>query len=377
MSLTPSDSQAAVIRQIVQWYSDQSSPQEFYLAGYAGVGKSTVANMAIEELKSRSSAHKIVTGAYTGKAAHVLRKKGVDNAQTIHSMIYAPVEKADGSIEFKLAIDGPASEADLIVLDECSMVGQEIADDIRSFGKKILVMGDPGQLPPIKGQGAFTVRKPDAFLTEIHRQAEGSPIIHLATMARNGERIKPGDYGQGVVVAPLTRESQSAVYNEDTQAICGKHTVRWAYTQRIRQLRGYASKIPMPGERIICCKNDKTIGIFNGALGTLLSAKPDPMSEDFRFDVDLEDSPSTHSDLVVNPWLFREHFEGKSQRPRMRKGTQEFDWGYVLTCHKAQGSEFPHVTIVDDSGAFRDDANQWLYTAITRAAEGLTLLLRG
>ena len=377
MNVTPTDEQAAVIRAVVAWYLDHSSPQEFYIAGYAGVGKSTVANLAIEELTAKADVRNVVTCAYTGKAAHVLRRKGIRNAQTIHSAIYSPVEDDDGHVRFALAPDGAAANADIIVLDECSMVGPEIAEDLRSFGKKILVMGDPGQLPPIKGQGVFTVRAPDAFLREIHRQAEGSPIIRIATMARKGERIAPGDYGDGVLVKPLTRDTQRDVYSEATQAICGKHTVRWAYTQRIRKARGFEGRAPVEGERVICCRNDRKLGLFNGAIGTLLNLRADRMSTDFEIDVQLDDSNSPHKDLTVNPWLFRQHFENDLKRPRMAKGTQEFDWGYVLTCHKAQGSEWPHVTIVDDSRVFRDDADRWLYTAITRAAEGLTLLQRG
>lgn len=374
--ISPSPEQSAVIRQVVDWYRDPKGAQEFYIAGYAGVGKSTVANIAIEELKERADVRNVVTCAYTGKAAHVLRKKGVESASTIHGAIYSPQEDSDGHVTFALAPDGLAANADIIVLDECSMVGPEIADDLRSFGKRILVMGDPGQLPPIKGQGVFTVRTPDAFLREIHRQAAESPIIRIATMARNGQRIQPGDYGDGVIVEKLTRETQAAVYRKDTQAICGKHTVRWAYTQRIRARRGFAARTPQPGERVICCKNDRQHGLFNGAIGTLLDIRSDRMSTDYEFDVRLDDADRPHKELTVNPWLFRQHFENDLRRPRIAKGTQEFDWGYVLTCHKAQGSEWPHVTIVDDSRTFREDADRWLYTAITRASEGLHLLLR-
>lgn len=118
-------------------------------------------------------------------------------------MIYIPSEQ-DGQTHFELAEGGSASSADLIVLDEVSMVNQQIAEDLRSFGKKILVMGDPGQLPPVAGAGAFTNREPDAFLAEIHRQAADSPIIRLATAARLGKPIRVGDYGDGVQVLPLT-----------------------------------------------------------------------------------------------------------------------------------------------------------------------------
>src|SRR5882724_7414266 len=187
---TPSAAQAAAVRSIVDWYPRAKrmalpTDQEFYLAGFAGTGKSTTANVAIGELRTHCKVGVVRTGAFTGKAAHVLRKKGVHNAQTIHSMIYRLDEDPEtGELRFRLAIDGPASEADLIVLDECSMVGEQMARDLRSFRKPILVMGDPGQLPPVNGAGAFTNRTPDVFLTEIHRQAAESAILRIATLAR-------------------------------------------------------------------------------------------------------------------------------------------------------------------------------------------------
>ena len=95
---------------------------------------------------------------------------------------------------FALNPQSDAADARLIVLDEVSMVGEEMARDLMSFGKPILVLGDPGQLPPIKGEGAFTRDAPDVMLTEIHRQAAESAIIRLATMARQGEPIGFGEY---------------------------------------------------------------------------------------------------------------------------------------------------------------------------------------
>ncbi len=194
---TPSEEQSTAIRQIVEWY--KSGRQEFYLAGYAGVGKSTVAAIAIEELKAKCRVKSVRTAAYTGKAASVLRKKGVPDAQTIHSLIYLPVvDEESGDLRFIVSEESPAADADLIVLDECSMVNADIAKDLRSFGKKILVMGDPGQLPPINGEGAFTSREPDLFLREIHRQAADSPIIELATLARQGKPMPKGYDKAGV-----------------------------------------------------------------------------------------------------------------------------------------------------------------------------------
>ncbi|WP_263353344.1 ATP-dependent DNA helicase [Acidicapsa acidisoli] len=379
MKISPSAEQCAAIKAIVKWYGTKH--QEFYLAGYAGVGKSTIANIAIDELKDKYGITKVRTAAYTGKAASVLRRKGVEKAQTIHSLIYSPtVDEKTGALSFSLSEESDAAKAELIVLDECSMVGEDMAKDLRSFGKKILIMGDPGQLPPVRGQGAFTNRQPDVFLREIHRQNLDSPILHLATLARQGERL-PSHYEIGrVKVLPLTKETQSLVYREDTQLICGLNRVRWTYTQRIRTLRGHEGRRPNVGERLICCKNNRREGLFNGAMGTLNDLKSDYKGAHGAWEVDvkLDDVHDPKTSITIDPFHFDNHFMfGEAKRlevPGMR--FDEFDWGYAITCHKAQGSSWDHVTIIDDSGSFREHRNHWLYTALTRAENGLTLLTR-
>lgn len=379
--VTPSDEQAAAIRRIVEWYKDKRGPQEFYLAGYAGVGKSTVAAVAIEELKQRCRVRSVQTAAYTGKAASVLRKKGATGAQTIHSLIYRAIEDEEtGEVHFGLSDDSPAADADLIVLDEVSMVNREIAEDLRSFGKKILVMGDPGQLPPVSGEGAFTNREPDVFLREIHRQAADSPIIELATLARQGRPLPKGYENRSVRVLPLTKETQPLIYREQTQAICGLNRVRWVYNLRIRKLRGFEGETPQAGERIICCRNNREEGLFNGGMGKLLApaAVHGEVPSAWLLDVQMDDLAAPNNGLPVDPYLFRRHYTNGNTQKLSARGTRldEFDWGYVITCHKGQGSSWDDVTVIDDSSTFRDNRNKWLYTALTRAERGLTVLLR-
>jgi len=118
-------------------------PQVFRLFGYAGVGKTTLARHIAEGAQGEA-----VFAAFTGKAALVLRSKGCVGASTIHALIYRASEGAEGAPTFTLNHDGPASKAGLIVIDECSMVDAELGRDLLSFGKPILVLGDPAQLPP-------------------------------------------------------------------------------------------------------------------------------------------------------------------------------------------------------------------------------------
>lgn len=366
--------QERAIDAIVAWYGDQDGAQEFYLAGFAGVGKSTVVREAIDRIKSAYSISNVPTGAYTGKAAHVLRKKGNMNAGTIHSMIYTPVEDPiTNQVEFVRNSLGPAAMAELIVLDEVSMVSEDIAKDLRSFGKKMLVMGDPGQLPPVSGEGSFTNRVPDVFLKEIHRQAAGSPIIELATMARQGQYLPIGYHKDNVRVLPLTNETAEEMHNPDTQVICGVHRIRWAVTQLMRERLGFKEPIPMPGERILCCKNNKERGLFNGGQGAL--AKLDVI-HDGGYKITGNIEGMFQKNLLCDPYLFRQHFDQGASQCDFRKKRMQFDWGYTLTCHKAQGSSWQHITIIDDSDSFRESKWLWLYTALTRAEDGLTLLVK-
>lgn len=369
-----SDGQRAAIRAIDDWYVDARS-LEFYLAGEAGTGKTTIASWFIRYLGERHL--DVLVGAYTGKAAAVLRKKGVWQAQTLHSMIYRPVEGSN-PIRFEPAYDSPLADADLLIVDEVSMVSRALAGDVRSYGRKTLVLGDPGQLPPIEGTGAFTNREPDFLLTEIHRQAADSPILALAYRARRGKQIDWCDDPRATV-APLSFSALLAAEAEGAQVICGTHRARWAITRRIRARRGFSGLLPEPGERLLCCKNDHGLGLYNGMMGTLVEVLDDGTNdpEDRPYlRIKMEDLSSPIETLVARePWI--EHEAGRRVQPAFhQRGVQLFDFGWVLTCHKAQGSEWPAVVVVDDSSAFGEDRWKWLYTAITRASERVTLLRR-
>jgi exodeoxyribonuclease-5 len=274
---TPSNLQAQAIREIKDWFLHRTAEQQvFRVFGYAGTGKTTITRHAIDELgldtmtKDADGVASVSDGvlyaAFTGKAALVMTRKGTP-ASTIHSLIYRVSEATPEEIErvkqeiaeirAKLSALDPAvrlfeesrlrsleirlddihkprfvfneqslvRDAALIVLDEVSMVGDDMARDLLAFGKPILVLGDPGQLPPIKGEGAFTKAEPDVMLTEIHRQAGESAIIRLATLARQGMPIPYGEHDAHVWKMP-----RSSVMPEQMlrggQVICGRNATR-------------------------------------------------------------------------------------------------------------------------------------------------------
>src|SRR6202045_5185329 len=183
-----SSEQKSALDRVNQWLR-AGEPQLFRVFGYAGVGKTTLARHI-----AQGAAGEAAFAAFTGKAALVLRSKGCAGATTIHALIYRATEGTEGAPNFTLNADGPASKAGLIVIDECSMVDAELARDLLSFGKPILVLGDPFQLPPVKGGGYFTESPPDVMLTEIHRQAADDPIIRLSEIVRTGGELKEGAF---------------------------------------------------------------------------------------------------------------------------------------------------------------------------------------
>jgi exodeoxyribonuclease-5 len=351
--------------------------QVFRLFGYAGTGKTTLARHFAEGVDSE-----VLFAAFTGKAAQVLRSKGAPKASTIHSLIYRP--KGEEEVEdeetgaknvaptFSLNRRSPVSDAKLVVIDECSMVDEELGRDLLSFGTPVLVLGDPGQLPPVSGGGFFTEHEPDFLLEEVHRQARDNPIVDLAQQVREGRSIMIGDYGKTARVISKAEVSSDLVLRAD-QVLVGTNRTRRRYNERLRQLKGFDGPFPQAGDKLVCLRNDTAKGLLNGSLWQVKSAartvKPsmnlllqaeDEGIERYAAKVKVLKAVFETPDADI-PW-------------QLRRRHDDFDYGYALTVHKAQGSQWNEVVLFDESYAFREHAQRWLYTAITRAAETLTIV---
>lgn len=377
MSFEWSPQQAEGIKAMNDWYG-AANQQIFRLFGYAGTGKSTLAN----EL-AKSAAGSVLYMAYTGKAAVVMQKAGCRGASTIHSGVYkTKVDPVTGKAVFHLNKSGPASMASLIVIDECSMVDKDLAADLMSFGKPILALGDPFQLPPVKSAGFFTHKQdgqntvpldPDHMLTEIHRQAAGNPIIKLATDVRMGRPLVKGHYGESCVIDSAEVDRQDVI-NAD-QVLVGLNRTRGAYNGRLRELLGRKTddKLPIKEDRLVCLKNNHDIGIFNGGLFTVVGTRRSDITTCIKLIVKSEDFPDRDP---VEVDVRREFFNGNPKDIHWKElyGTDQFDYGYALTVHKSQGSQWDWVYLFDESATFRESADRWLYTGITRAANRITIV---
>jgi exodeoxyribonuclease-5 len=393
--------QAEALFAIHTWYLGETRHQPFFLAGAAGTGKTTLARHLAQALGVAPA-----FGAYTGKAAHVLRRKGVP-ASTIHSAIYQPTDNYEVRAEhrnlttqladrlgisveeqseeeirttqgllqkiadleaalrrpsFELNPDSPWADADLIVLDEVSMVNTAMATDIESFGVPVLVLGDIEQLPPIEGGGYYTRREPDFTLEQVHRQALESPVYALATDIRKG------------VPWPVEKVSLQRAMDAD-QIIVWKNATRWNLTEKIREKLGRPKGVPVPGDKVMCLVNNKKdLGIFNGQ----------------QFEV-VEVNASKGAFLLLDDdgaerWIeyYHEGFvslagekEMKDKRRAWRGGIGAFTFAQVITCHKAQGSEWDSVYVVDQTAQMwkstAEEKRRWAYTAVSRASTSVTV----
>jgi exodeoxyribonuclease-5 len=399
------------IRRIVHWRHISDTRQVFRLFGYAGTGKSTLVKAAVDDLGLRDG--EVFYATLTGKAAHVLRQMGVP-ATTIHSLIYTycPVSKAQidaieveiaeikaraemfgrvadktliaqkldelrklKSPRFTLNEESVLRDAKLLVLDECSMVDKKTADDLKSFGVPILLIGDPGQLGPIKGESGFTTTTdPDIFLTEIHRQALDSPIIQAATLARQGKLIPFGAMGDTVVKGKRHHLDASDLLKFD-QVICGCNKTRLSLNNAMRQAKGLDSPLPVPEDKIIIQRNKHDHGLFNGQFVQMTNVHETSHST-FHGSITTDEGVELF-DLACYSGEFLDHQNFDKDRDmrdwKLKSRLIEATYGYALTVHKSQGSGFGSVCLIDDwkSGAER---NRWLYTGITRAANSLVIL---
>jgi exodeoxyribonuclease-5 len=362
--------QDTALKAVADWLKakpgERGTPQVFRLFGYAGTGKTTLARHIAEGVDGE-----VKYAAFTGKAALVMRNKGCDGASTIHSLIYRARETRDEQPTFELWDDAPASKAKLIVIDECSMVDAELGRDLMSFGCPLLVLGDPAQLPPIQGGGFFTGAEPDSMLTEVHRQAQDDPIVRLSMDVREGRAIEVGNYGETEVVRRVDLDPNRVMQAD--QVLVGRNNTRRAYNMRIREKQEITDPLPVAGDKLVCLRNNRKKALFNGGLWRVKArAQSKSRIVTMRLVPD-EELAAKAVKVSVRSDCFEGGIEAISWE--QRKPYDEFDFGYVLTVHKSQGSQWDDVVLFDESFAFQDSRARWLYTGITRAAKRLSIVV--
>lgn len=389
-------------KMIDNWFRNQTS-QIFVLAGFAGTGKTTLLRHTVTEtLKLSEDSVAFVTP--TGKAATVLLRQGIP-ATTIHRLIYQSIIK-----ETEVEVNGKKIKIEkltfkrrenidksikLIVLDEASMVSDEILWDIMEFGVKILLCGDNAQLPPVEGFNTY-LKEPNITLKKIVRQQLDNPIIMLSEMARDGKYIPFGRYGDNALVLSKKQfmgEKREYYLTKADQIICGINKTRTAVNNELRAARGLGV-LPENGDKLICTVNnweqfidsDYRYNLVNGIIGTVYNPFYDSSTEIgfMQFKVDFLDELCPDA-LPFDTGIFTDGRYSYKHGDYFEKFDEDgeavgaftlnrFEYGYCISCHKAQGSEFDNAVVFDESYAFKEDKNRWLYTAITRAKKKLILL---
>ena len=363
------------------------------IAGYAGTGKSTLVKFIIAALGLQPEDVAYVT--FTGKAASVLRHKGCPNAMTAHKLLYYSKRMPSGKFVFKPRpiLEGNFS---LIVVDEISMLPNDLWELLLSHKKHVIALGDPFQIPPIdKKADNHVLDAPHIFLDEIMRQAQESEIIRLTMDIRD---FKAPQYFKGNEIQVLRpSEVVDGMYGWADQIICATNRKRQEINDYMRQAAGRGPE-PELGDKIICCRNcwdtldlSGENALVNGTIGTLgefeIGIQEYPI-------FDFPSVPVMRAEILTVDGIFQEVMmdyqmlkEGKPfltseqayqiyRRPDLKNlEPVDFNYGYAITGHRAQGSEWDKVLVFEEKFPFdREEHARWLYTAATRASEKLVLV---
>jgi exodeoxyribonuclease-5 len=366
------------------------------IAGFAGTGKSTLVRYIINALCVEED--RVCYCAFTGKAAEVLKKKGNKNVCTLHRLLYDHIPKPAGGFFRK---PKPKIDYDVVVVDEVSMAPKSLMDLLLKHKVYVICLGDPFQLPPIdKDEDNHLLDHPHIFLDEIMRQEADSEIIQLTMKIRNQEPI---DFynGNEVKVIPYS-ELNTGVLLWGDQVLTATNAKRQSINNQMRALNGRTGD-PQDGDKVICLRNyweefsengdplvNGTIGILQNSFQSWRELPRFIRSDIKKFDLLIGDLviPETQDMYTLTEmdrqmiitgekccdWRLSYQL-GKLRQTHGEIVPKEFAYAYAITCHKAQGSEWSKVVILEERFPFdKTEHARWLYTACTRASEKLVLV---
>lgn len=401
MELNPD--QENTVNAAINWFKGRSS-QVFEIAGKAGTGKSVVLNEIVRRLGLQP--HQYLAAAYTGAAAIVMRMKGFPTARSLHSTFYHFEKRKKLDVELSTPFmntkfNVPQEEwvfvpipygaipkaVKLIIIDEGYMVPYNMRNAILKHGIKVLVAGDPNQLPPIKDGPAFLTGSGIHVLSQIMRQNLNNPILYLAERALNNEPIHCGIYGNSALViedTDLTNEMVLSIGN----IICGTNKTRDMFNNTIRTMIGKVSEVPEFGDRVICRENDwdienESIALANGLQGFIVSPITPDIFHDprnpnkgnkgqngtFKMDFlpDLLQFPFRGLDVNYQ-YIVSDYYRRRQIKADKFTEGELFEYAYAITTHLSQGSEYP-AGIYYEEFLRPEIQKSLIYTGITRFKE--------
>ena len=413
-SITLSADQDKAYKIMAKWLANggkvhpkQTNPHLLTLGGYAGVGKTTVVSMLTKEF---GTAIRFAFCALSGRAASILgtklREQGVvcgDGSHycgTIHRLIYTPIENEKGEVIYWSK--NPSLDYDVIVLDEASMISEDIFKDLSSYGIDILAVGDHGQLPPIEGRFSL-MQDPILRLEEIHRQAQDNPIINLSMVIRKTGKI-PQSFSNNNHIS-LIKKSEYVDFIRQTYkskqkpeelldyaVICYMNATRVRLNTLIRNVVfGNINSSPVSNDLVICLKNinksnSKQPPLFNGYRGYFCSSvtEIDDHLWSGKINFPYEKIQVNVKNICKHQFGYPKTFSSFSELEQFNMEVHHwrdvgvlFDYGYALTCHKSQASQFDNVILFNERPApvSEDNYRRWAYTAVTRSTDKLTIIM--
>lgn len=382
------DDQEAIRKAAVNWFFYESE-QVFQIAGAAGTGKSFLIYEILKSLGLTEAQY--LAMAYTGQASIVMRTRGFSAARSIHSTLYEVIEIADHdniSEAFNLPRkkkifkkrDYIEPEIKLLFIDEAYMVPKRMVEDILSFGIKVIVCGDPNQLPPVGDDPGFLIDGKIHRLTKLMRQAETSPIVYIANRCINDLPIHCGLYGNQVLVITEDELTPQMLTQFSQCVCCGTNRTREIMNSSIRNLLGFSGQLPTFLERVICRQNNWDIqccgiSLCNGLCGTVITPADVSRYEGKMFTIDFK--PDLVDDffkgLKCNTEYFTSPYTRKQEMKSMDKNYikgEFFEYAYCLTTHLCQGSEYSTGIYIEEHTVpqLQKALN---YTGVTRFKQGL------
>jgi hypothetical protein len=376
------------------------------VAGYAGTGKTTL----LRALALEYGSPVVITP--TGKAALRVREATKLSASTIHRWLYVPKEnEKTGAVRFVRRELGEifVPRSRLVVIDEASMVGPDVWKDVyticQQLDLKLVLVGDGFQLPPVLPPGVppFSVLLPEFAaqlkaerieMTEVLRQAQGSPVIRASMAIRNGGGLRALSELPRLDLSQIANVAVST-HQQGGVTICHRNVTRFQINAGIRMTLGIYDEMPRAGEPLLVLKNVYEAGVVNGEsfLFEGWTVPPEsfervfdrykPVEEDTRFGattigrvtatLSIEEihgrlTAGTRAiQIAAGKWARMQNvYSGDSLAPHIPA-----QFGYCYTAHKSQGSEWPYVLVVIEPSVRFDEeeGRRWVYTALTRASK--------
>lgn len=368
--------------------------------GPAGCGKTTLIKTVAD------NAGDILVLAPTGKAAVRVREVAHCRTSTIHRWLYEPKENRNtGDVVFErndlIKLEDPNFHA--LIIDEASMISQDIWDDIYDvcclLGLNLVLVGDEFQLPPVDMEDNFSVFSPEfrvdarVNLTEVLRQALENPIIRTASALRLGQ-----GFTRELSLMPFVDKSNIVdacidTWSNDGVIICHKNETRHLVNSQIRQSLGRVSSLD-DKEPLLIIKNNYKLNMFNGeifgvrrVIGSIGSKLVKDKFSHTSCYVNFTKIELINGDECI---VALEQLSNKTEGLGFK--TLEFasrklqlvdepipflhvNYGYVLTCHRAQGSEWDRGLVLMENSVRPTGimGRRWAYTALSRFKKNVTI----